>query len=305
MIFTIMDLVDGMRTFVATVEAGSFTAAAERAGMSKKLVSKYVAQLEAYLGARLFHRTTRRLSLTDEGRSYYADCLDLLARLDDAEANVRAGQARLAGGLRVAAPSDYGRLVVLPAIMAFQDRHPDVVIDLHMSDRYVDLAAEGIDVAVRIGRFEDGALVTRRLGEIEVWAVASPALLARCGPVARPGDLNALPAIEDRNSRGAQTWAFEGPGGRDAASPKPVIRVNSALAVRELALAGRGAALCPDAFVAKDVEAGRLTRLFPDHLIRRLDVRAVCLSASRRPKRQQRFIDHLAEFIGGKRWRGG
>lgn len=300
-----MDLIDGMRTFAAAVEAGSFTAAAERSGMSKKLVSKYVAQLEAHLGARLLHRTTRRLALTDEGRGYYADCIELLARLDDAEANVRAGQARLAGGLRVAAPSDYGRLVVLPAIMAFQDRHPDVVIDLHMSDRYVDLAAEGIDVAVRIGRFEDSALVTRHLGGVEVWAVASPALLARSGPVTRPGDLSALPSIEDRNTRGAQAWVFQGPGGRDTATPKPVIRVNSALAVRDLALSGRGVALCPEVFVAEDVAAGRLRRLFPDHGIRRLDVRAVFLSTSRRPERQKRFIDHLAEFIGGGGWRRG
>jgi DNA-binding transcriptional LysR family regulator len=300
-----MDLIDGMRTFAAAVEAGSFTAAAERSGMSKKLVSKYVAQLEAHLGARLLHRTTRRLALTDEGRGYYADCLELLARLDDAEANVRAGQAQLAGGLRVAAPSDYGRLVVLPAVTAFQDRHPDIVVDLHMSDRYVDLAAEGVDVAVRIGRFEDSALVTRHLGEVEVWAVASPALLARSAAVAEAGDLSALHAIEDRNTRGVQAWVFEDPGGQVIATPKPVVRVNSALAVRDLALAGRGVALCPEVFVAEDVEGGCLRRLFPDHKIRRLGVRAVFLSTSRRPERQKRFIDHLAEFVGGEKWRRG
>jgi DNA-binding transcriptional LysR family regulator len=291
-----MDLIDGMRTYVAAVEAGSFTAAADRLGMSKKLVSKYIGQLEDHLKARLLHRTTRRLSPTEAGQQYYSGCLLLLADLDALEGGLAAQQTGLTGVLRVTAPMDFGMQEVLPAIETFQASHPDVTIDLHLADRYVDLAAEGFDLAIRIGDFDDSALITRKLGTVAVWIVAAPALLETIR-LDRPQDLSRAPCLQDTNARNSHLWQITGDDGSKRVQIHARTKVNSALAMRRLALSGRGVALCPDVFVKEDVRAGRLVRLFPGHQTRKADIRVVYLSSARMPARQRAFIEHLVRFF--------
>lgn len=302
--FPIMDLIDGMKTFVATVEAGSFTAAADRLGMSKKLVSKYIAQLEDHLKVRLLHRTTRRLSPTAAGQQYYAGCLTLLADLDSLEGGLSAQQEALTGALRITAPTDFGMQEVLPVVEAFQSLHPEVAIDLHLTDRYVDLAAEGFDLAIRIGDFQDSALITRKLGTVEIWIVAAPGLLETVR-LDRPQDLSKVPCIQDTNARNSHLWSIKGEGGPEKVQIHARTKVNSALAMRRLALSGKGVALCPDVFVKDDVRAGRLVRLFPEFQTRTADIRAVYLSSARMPVRLRAFIEHLAQYLAPGTFRSG
>lgn len=201
-----MDLVDGIRVFVASVETGSFSGAAARLGMSPKLASKYMAELEAQLGTQLLHRTTRRLGLTTAGEQLLSRAPDWLNELDEMTGELREARHGLSGTLRVSAPVTYGELLVMPMMRRFRAPHPDLVVDLRLSDRFVDLAAEGIDVAVRIGRLDTSALIARKLGQTSLLLVASPAHLDHAGRPEALDDLTHHTCIRDTNMRGDGAW---------------------------------------------------------------------------------------------------
>ncbi len=289
-----MDLFDGMRTFAAVVEAKSFTAAAERLGMSKKLASKYVAELEARLGVQLLRRTTRSLSLTNAGSRYYPRCATLLEEMDALGAEIREGETGLTGLLRVSAPVTFGELYVQDALADFRGAHPDLVIDLRLNDRFVDLASEGFDLAIRIGVLEDSALIARRLGAAEIVAVASPAYLGHAGTPESPGDLLRHSCLRDSNFRAGQAWPFQIGGRMQRIAVTGGYLVNSATAVRRLALRGEGVALCPDYAVAADIAAGRLARILEDFPSVRLGIHAVFPDARRLPARTRAALDFLS-----------
>lgn len=289
-----MDLVDGMRVFVASVEAGSFSGAAARLGISPKLASKYMAELEAQLGTQLLHRTTRRLGLTTAGEQLMARAPDWLNELEEMTGELREERRGLSGTLRVSAPVTYGELKVMPLMRRFRAPHPDLVIDLRLSDRFVDLAAEGIDVAIRIGRLDNSALIARRLGRISLFLVASPGHLDRAGRPASVDDLARHPCIRDTNMRGNTAWPLS-VGDR----PRPVnvtgpYLVNSASLSRDLAVGGEGIALCPDYMVQDDLDAGRLEHVLPEARGPRLDIHAVHLGQRRLSRRARAFLDFLA-----------
>lgn len=288
-----MDLVDGMRTFSAAVEAGSFTAAAERLGVSKKLVSKYVAELENRLGARLLHRTTRRLSLTDAGQRYFARCAELIEALDALETEVREDRKALVGTLRIAVPATFGELYVQPMIREFRAGHPGLTIDLRLGDRYVDLADEGFDLAIRIGALEESSLIARRLSATELWAIGAPDYFARCGRPATPRDLGRHSCLRDTNLRAGAAWPFMLNGQVQRFQVNGGYLVNSARAVRDLAVAGEGIGLCPDYVVAGDVAAGLLERVLADHPSLTLDIHAVFLNVRHLPAKTRAMLDHF------------
>jgi len=186
-----MDRLAAIEAFVRVAECGSFSKAAERLHSSKSVVSRQVGALEAELGARLLHRTTRALTLTEAGRSYFAQAARILADLAEANASVGQLQAAPRGRLRVSAPMSFGFLHLAPAVPDFLDRYPDVEIDLAMNDRYVDLVDEGFDMAVRIGKLEDSSLVARKLAPARRTICAAPAYLQARGVPASPDDLKA------------------------------------------------------------------------------------------------------------------
>ena len=203
-----MDLMTGMKTFVAAVETGSFTAAAARMHLSPKLVSKYVGQLEDRLGVRLLHRTTRQLSITSAGQLYYARAAQLIEDLDTLEADVRADVAGLTGTLRLSAPTTFGELHLQPLLLDFAKDHPDLTFDLYLSDRSVDLAEEGFDLAIRIGALRETNMIARRLAQTQLWCVANADYLAQYGT---PDTIEALRhhrCIRDSNSRSTTAWPF-------------------------------------------------------------------------------------------------
>ncbi|MBF9031602.1 LysR family transcriptional regulator [Rhodobacterales bacterium HKCCE3408] len=300
-----MDLIDGMRTFAAVVEAGSFTAAGDRLGMSKKLASKYVAELESRLRVQLLRRTTRSLSLTNAGSRYYPRCVAVLEEIDALGAEIREGETGLSGLLRVSAPVTFGELFLQDALADFREDNPDLVIDLRLNDRFVDLAGEGFDLAIRIGVLEDSTLVARKLGETEIVAVASLDYLARAGMPESPADLSRHACLRDSNFRAGQAWAFEIGGTMQRIPVTGGYLVNSATAVRRLALRGAGIALCPDYAVAQDIAAGRLRRVLADFPSPTLGINAVFPDARRLPARTRAALDHLSRTFADPPWRAG
>lgn len=255
-----MDKIDGMRAFVAAVETGSFTAAGARLGISNKLVSKYIVTLEKQLGATLLHRTTRTLSLTDPGERYLGGARKVLASLAEAETDLR-GVEGLAGRLRVAAPLTFGEGFVTHATRAFLAQHPNVAVDLHLSDQMVDLAQGGFDLAVRIGNLRDSALRSRRLGETQMRVVASPKYLRERGVPRHPDDLRRHACIRDTNAATYNHWRFEIDGQHVRIPVAGSFAANSAPACLVLARAGDGVFICPDIFLKDDLQQGTLVQV--------------------------------------------
>lgn len=294
----VMDLVDGMRVFVTSVETGSFSGAAVRLGISPKLASKYMAELEAQLGTQLLYRTTRRLGLTAAGEQLMARAPDWLNELDEMTGELREPRRGLSGTLRVSAPIAYGGLLVLPVMRSFRAAHPDVVMDLRLSDRFVDLAAEGIDVAIRIGRLDSSSLIARKLGQTRLLLVAAPAYLDRAG---RPGDLGDLArhvCIRDTNLRGDGAWPLIQDGLLHRITVSGPYLVNDARLSRDLAVEGEGIAICQDYMVQADLDAGRLEQVLPGVRGPELDIHAVYLGQRRLARRTRAFLDFVAGNLG-------
>ncbi|MET3600221.1 LysR family transcriptional regulator [Martelella mangrovi] len=289
-----MDLIDGFRVFVAAVESGSFAAAGERLGISGKLASKYLGELEDRLGVRLLQRTTRRLGMTVAGENLYGRLPHWLDELDEIRSDLKESGSGLSGTLRVSAPLTFGELLVQQMLRRFQERHPDLIVDLRLSDSYVDLAAEGIDTAIRIGNLANSALIARKLGETAMVMVATPAYLERCGNPQRPEYLQQHECIRDTNLRT--------PGGgwplvdNDEPVRIPVhghYLVNSARVARDICLEGQGIALCPDYVVGDDIASGQLVQVLKPHQPAPLDIHAVYLEGRRMPRRLRAFLDFL------------
>ncbi len=295
-----MDLFDGMKTFAAVVEAGSFTAAADRLAISTKLASSYVAQLEHRLGIRLLNRTTRSLSVTEAGERYLPRCRELIAELEALEESLRSGREAVTGIMRIASPYTFGEMYVLPLVRSFREMHPRLTIDVQLGDRYADLSNEGIDVAIRIGVLEDSALISRKLSQTQLWAVASPAYLKRNSEPETPVDLRNHNCIRDTNLRFAGRWPFQVSGRVQKIQVDGRCMVNSAKAVRDMAVLGEGIGLCPDYMVSEDVAKGKLKRILIDFPSTTLDIQAVYLSQRYMPAKVRRLIDFLgAAFKNG------
>lgn len=289
-----MDLVDGIRVFVAAVETGSFSGAAARLGMSPKLASKYMGELEARLGAQLLQRTTRRLGLTAAGERLMGRAPDWLDLLEEMTGDLREARRGLSGTLRVSAPVTFGELFVQSMLRRFRSPHPDLEIDLRLSDRFVDLAAEGIDVAIRIGRLNDSALIARKLGQSTLLLVASPAYLAERGEPKDMDDLTFHSCIRDTNLRGDGAWPLTENGETRRIAVSGHYLVNSARTARDLAIEGEGIALCPDYVVRDDLAAGRLLHVLSGTSGPALDIHAVHLGQRRLARRTRALLDFLA-----------
>lgn len=290
-----MDILDGLRAFVGTAQAGSFTAAAERMGISNRLASKYVAELEDRLGVRLLQRTTRRIGLTPAGE-------DLLARapavLDDFDAMISGtseGSRGFSGVLRVSAPVTFGALQVQTMLARFAELHPELSIDLRLDDSYVDLAAEGIDLAFRIGQPAQQSLKARRLTRIGAQVVASPAYLEAHGRPMAPEDLTRHICIVDTNRHVPNRWVFR----RKEAEIPVIVRgrflVNSAQVTRDLAIAGLGLAYCPDFVLQGALESGQLVTVLDDYESPGTPLNAVYLEGRALPRKVRALIDFAAQ----------
>jgi DNA-binding transcriptional LysR family regulator len=248
--------------FARIVEGGSLSAAGRAVGLSPAMVSKRLARLEARLGTRLVNRTTRRLALTADGEQFHRDVLAILAAVEAAEARVGRKQGAPAGLLRVSAPTSFGRLHVAPAIKGFLDAYPGIELEIDLSDGFVDLVEDRIDVAIRIAARIGPGLVGHRLGSNRRILCAAPAYLARHGTPARIKDLGRERLLA---ATGQLPWRLDGPGGPITVQGRSHVRTNSSEVVRELTLAGVGIALRSLWDVWQEMAEGRLVRVLPDH----------------------------------------
>lgn len=288
-----------MRTFVAVVEAGSFTAAADRLGVTVKLVSKYIARLEQDQGMTLLHRTTRSMSLTSEGRAYLDGCRRVLAEVEALEDQLDQRKG-LSGTLRVAAPFVYADVVVAKAALAFMEAHPRVTVAVDVSARYVDLAEDGYDLAVRIGELKDSSLIATKLGHTDMHVVAAPSYLQAHGTPARPEDLTAHVCIRDANNPDPDRWPFMVDGEIMQVPVSGPFIANSPQACLLLARAGKGMFLCPDVFLTDSLASGQLVRLLDGFSSRRIGIHAVQLPSAFRKPRAAAFIDCLRQVMKSK-----
>ncbi|MBY6004810.1 LysR family transcriptional regulator [Salipiger bermudensis] len=290
-----MDLIDGLRAFVFTAETGSFTAAAERMGISNRLTSKYVAELEARLGVRLLSRTTRRVGVTASGEALLARAPALLDDLDEMLAEVTEDGRGFTGTLRISAPVTFGEKYVQGMLARFAAPHEALVVDLRLTDAYVDLASEGIDLAFRVGEGAVTSLKRRRLGALRSLVVASPDYLARNGTPESPADLAAHACIADTNRAEPGQWAFSLDGAEIAVDVPSRFRVNSAQVARDLAVAGQGIAFCPTFVLGDDVETGRLVPVLENYDSPTRAISAVWLEGRTLPRKVRALIDFAVE----------
>jgi DNA-binding transcriptional LysR family regulator len=292
-----MDIVDELRAFVATAQTGSFTAAAEQLGISNRLTSKYVAALERRLGVRLFQRTTRTVGLAPAGEDLLARAPAVLDELDGLLARVSEESRGFSGVVRVSAPVTFGEAYVAGMLGRFAADNPNLTVDLRLDDKYVDLAAEGIDLAIRVGATEALSIKTRKLGEMRAFLVASPEYLLRHGTPTTPEDLGAHLCIVDTNRRQPRRWKLQKNGKETTVAVQGRFLVNSARAACELAVAGRGIAFAPKFAVGGDLASGRLVALLEDYAGETFPVSAVYLEGRVLPRKIRALIEFVAKDI--------
>jgi DNA-binding transcriptional LysR family regulator len=297
-----MDRFLELRSFAEVVDAGSFVAASGHLGLSKAAVSRHVGDLETRLGVRLLHRTTRKLSLTDEGEVFYARSRQLLGDLDAAESEVTSRSRDAVGLLRVSVPVSFGIQHLAPAWGAFRERHPKVALDVNLSDRVADLAEEGFDVAVRIALLAESSLVSRQLATTRVVLCASPAYLRRAGTPEHPADLARHAVIAYSYWSERDTWEFEGPGGKASVRTQPWLRTNNGDVCRVAALQDQGLVLQPTFIVGGDLAAGRLVEVLPDWRSVTLGIHAIYQSRKHLPPKVRLLIDFLVAWFREERW---
>ncbi len=295
-----MDRLEEMRTFVGVVEAGSITGAAERLEIAKSAVSRRLADLEERLSVQLLRRTTRRLDLTDTGRSFYERCLRILADVEEAELAVSQEHANLRGRLRVAVPLSFGLNHLGPAIDAFLRTHAGIEFDLDLNDRQVDLLAEGFDLAVRIAELEDSTLIARRLAPVRHVVCASPAYLAEHGTPHSPPDLAEHDCLIYANAPNPGLWAYTDPDGRkDSVQVRARLRANNGDCLRQAAEDGHGIVLEPSFILYRSIEEGKLLPILTDFQWPTIYAHSVYPRTRHLSRRVRAFVDFLAERFAG------
>ena len=297
-----MDRFQEMRVFVAVVEAGSFIGAADALAVSTAAVSRQVSSLEERLGVRLLHRTTRRLSLSEEGEIFFQRARELLSELDEAEAEITARSGQASGQLRVNAPVSFGILCLAPLWGDFVAAHPDLTLDLTLSDRRVDLVEEGFDLAVRIGQLADSSLISRRLADVRLRLCCAPDYLRIHEEPEHPAQLSEHTVWAYRYFVAGDDWPFRGPDGATTVRIKPAVRTNNGDTCVAGALAGHGIVLQPDFLVASHLRSGRLIELLPQWRGAEMGIYALYPSRKHVAPKVRLLVDFLMTAFRSPPW---
>lgn len=292
-----MENVIRMRAFARTVESGSFSAAGRQIGVAPSSVSRHIAELEEELSVRLFHRTTRKLSLTESGSLYYEHVLIILAAIDDAKLALSTLDGAPSGVLRITAPGPVARQLTARVLPGFLEQFPAIQVLWSVSDHLVDLVEERLDVALRLGRLRDSSLTVRAIGESRRVVCASPGYLARHGEPKCPADLAAHSCLLFREQPGRNRWEFTGPEGSVGIDVDGVIVSNHVDTLISAAVAGIGICMLPDWNMGIELAEGKLVELLPNYALIPFStpVNAVFPYQRQVPPKLRVFIDYLVE----------
>ncbi|MDL2401129.1 LysR family transcriptional regulator [Rhizobium mayense] len=288
-----------MRTFVRVAERGSLSAVARELGVGQSTITRHLRELEEAVGVALLSRTTRRVAMTDEGSRYYDNCVQILRLVEQASDEARGTRGAPAGTIRISCTAAFGVLHVSRLIFAFQDRYPDIGVDLSLTDERVDLVREGVDVALRLGPLTDSSMKLRALGQSRRLLVAAPEYLAARGRPTGPQDLSGHEGIRMSNVAGSDVLSLRGPDGQHHAVPfAGRFRVDHGLAAREALVAGRGIAPAHRWLVDDFLAAGRLEAILPDYLPPPVPLSMLIVPDRAGIARVRLLVDFLAGQIG-------
>jgi DNA-binding transcriptional LysR family regulator len=294
-----MDIVAAMQVFVRVAEAGGFTSVARETHTTQPTVSRLVAALEDHLGARLFHRSTRAVSLTDDGKQFYELARHALETIAEAENAIGKRRMRAFGRLRLSIPVAFGRLHIAPRMPSFLELNPEVQVELVMSDNFVDLVGEGIDLAVRVGEIADPTLIARRIGTTRRVTVASRRYLERRGKPVHPTDLAAHDCIIYTRLATGNEWHFAGPDGEIVIPVQGRYQVDNSEGVREGVLGGLGVGVIPIwLFNDDEISRGEVRIILQDFEPTSLPIHAVYPSRRLVPTKVRAMIEFLASEFG-------
>jgi DNA-binding transcriptional LysR family regulator len=299
-----MDRLGNLEIFTRVVETGSFTAAADRLGLSRAVVSKAVIELERTLGARLLERTTRRVRANEVGLAYYERAARVLAELDEADRAVRRLHQEPRGTLRVNAPVSFALLHLKPVVARYLDANPEVTLALDLTDRFVDLIDEGYDIAIRIAALEDSSLIARRIAPARRILCAAPSYLARHGEPTTPAALREHRCLIYGATYGTaarhEEWRLSGPDGEHTVRAAGPMASNNGDMLACAAAEGVGIALLPTVIVGPDLQAGRLQRVLPDYSPSELGIYAVYPPNRQLAAKVRVFVDLMAAHFGAR-----
>ncbi|MEQ8665715.1 MAG: LysR family transcriptional regulator [Rhodospirillales bacterium] len=293
-----MRSLDEIEAFTAVVERGGFTQAARHLGVGKSAISKQVARLEDRLGARLLNRTTRKISTTEVGRAFYDRCSRIIADLGDAERAVRDLQAEPRGLLRVNAPMSFGVMYLAEAVAAFMSDHPELSIDLDLSDRLVDVVEEGYDLAVRITRLPDSTMIARKLAPFDRVICASPSYWRRHGRPQSPDDLIHHNCLQYSYLSTQNEWTFDNGDQHHAVHVNGNLSANNGEALRAAAIAGHGVLNTPLFIVAGALRNGQLESVLDEYGSTGAAIYAVYPHNRHLSAKIRLFVDFLADRFG-------
>lgn len=298
-----MDTVAGMRVFVAVVEGKSFSSAGRVLDLDASSISRHITTLEDTLGVRLFHRTTRKMSVTEAGRLYYENAVRILADIEQTHTSIARLQTAPQGLLRVNAPVGFGRLHIAPVLPEFLQRYPDVQFDLTVTNHIVDLIEEGADLAIRVGHLTESKFLTWRLAPNEYVVCGSPAYFKKCGQPPTPRDLVHHNCLLFRPQTGGRLWRFARQGIVEEIEVRGNIQANNSEALHVLTTAGVGLGLLPTWIAGEDIQCGRLHALFAEYQVSARGnptaIYAICPPAKYVSPKVRVFVEFLKERLTG------
>jgi len=295
-----MDRLTSMNVFVKAVDSGSFSAAADALRMSPQLVGKHIQTLEQHMGVRLLNRTTRRQSLTDIGQSFYERARIILAEVEAVDSLVAETRSVPRGRLKINAPATFAIHALAPRLHEYLNAHPEVSIDLTMTNRFVDLIDEGYDAVFRVGELSDSGLIARPLAPYRLVLCAAPAYLATHNPIRTPMDLQQHECLGFSHTTLRTHWPFDGPEGRVSVPISGRLMVNNGEALLPAAVAGLGVMLQPAELVKAELESGRLVPVLPEYSIPTWPMHILYAPDRRLTPKLRSFIDFAVEIFGPK-----
>ena len=299
-----MDRFENMGAFIRIVEAGSISGAADRLGVAKSAVSRRLKELEGHLGVELFHRTTRRMNLTDSGRAFYHQSVRILEDVLEAEHATSQSHGTLKGSLKIALPSTFGLMHMGPAINEFLRAHPQIEFDLDFNDREVDLIQEGFDLAIRIANLPDSSLIARRLAPIKSVISASPSYLECMGAPQTPNELTEHKCLVYSLLRDHEYWHLTDSSGREIRTKiDPYLKASTGEFLKDAAVEGMGIIMVPSFIAYKEIENGALVQILEDYNPPQIDAHALYPQTRHLSQRVRAFVDFLVKrFEGTPYW---